>query len=143
MLRSQGALLQADPAGLDADTNTRSFSAHFTGNPPPCVRAAPHITVGMVGEWLFCDTPDRKDGKCDFEDNVGMATLSSYNRKTRHMINGLSNRDSVGCGSGTEGAVCCSSRTLMGAGACHQCPPGVAHYSGIDADVCNSDDAYD
>ena len=99
-LRNFGLLVQADASGV-ADGNSQSFSVHFTGEPPPCVRAAPDIAVGMIGEWRYCETPETADGRCDFGSNNGLAgtfAATNYNRTTRHIINSISNRDSVGCG---------------------------------------------
>ena len=100
IFNNQGILLQHDPV---QDEAVRSFSAHFTGAAPPCNRASPDIATGIRGEWSVCESAQTNDGKCDFDANEGMQKLAGFSRKSKHTVNGISNRDTIGCGDVWQG----------------------------------------
>ena len=71
------------------------FSVHFTGEAPPCERAAPRIATGLFGEWQFLDGSREEWTR----DAVFALLPDSYTRRTAHQANGVENNDAVGCGS--------------------------------------------
>jgi len=103
LFQSHGVILQADPEGVHPTDNTMTLHVHYTGAAPPCLSGAPHIATGMVGEWKFCDKPTR--ARCDFRSNGGLDSLAGYTRTTLHVMNGVDDSDSKGCGDGSGDAV--------------------------------------
>ena len=99
VLRTVGTLIQNtgvdDP---DAPIPKMGFAVHFTGEDPPCERAAPRIATGLFGEWQFLD--DSSTGSKGESRAATFALLpNSYTRRTAHQANGIENNDAAGCGS--------------------------------------------
>lgn len=99
VLRTVGTLIQNtgvdDP---DALIPKMGFAVHFTGEDPPCERAAPRIATGLFGEWQFLD--DSSTGSKGESRAATFALLpNSYTRRTAHQANGIENNDAAGCGS--------------------------------------------
>ena len=95
-----GLLVQANAAG--ASNGLLTFSAHFTGEAPACIRQLPSIEVGLWGEYRLL-TPEATGDDATRRTAVRAARTLGYARTSTHQVNALKNRDPGACGSAAVG----------------------------------------